>query len=135
LQPVQLENGVTMLDDAYKANPEGIIGALEVLGAYKPRRRVLVTSGLIEMGREKAAYHARIGKAAAQNADVAVLVGPKQTEDIKEAMLAASFAAECLHVARNPEEAQSVLARIGQPGDVILYSTDLPDQFDEFLVI
>ncbi len=135
LQPMQLENGVTMLDDAYNANPEGIIGALEVLGSYKPRRRVLVTSGLIEMGREKAAYHGRIGRAAAANADVVVLVGPKQTADIRAAMIEASFPAECVHLARNPEEAQSVLGRIGQAGDVILYSTDLPDQFDEFLVI
>jgi UDP-N-acetylmuramoyl-tripeptide--D-alanyl-D-alanine ligase len=135
LQPLQMANGVTVLDDGYNANPDGILGALEVLGAYKPRRRVLVTSGLIEMGREKAAYHARIGEAAAANADVAVLIGPKQTSDIREAMLSASFPAECLHVARNPDEAQAVLARLAQPGDVILHSTDLPDQFDEFLVI
>jgi UDP-N-acetylmuramoyl-tripeptide--D-alanyl-D-alanine ligase len=135
LRPQELSNGVTLLDDGYNANPEGIIGALEVLGSYAPRRRVLVTSGLIEMGREKAAYHARIGKAAAKYADVAVLVGPKQTSDIRAAMLEAGFAAERVHVARNPEDAESVLGRIGEAGDVVLHSTDLPDQFDEYLVI
>jgi UDP-N-acetylmuramoyl-tripeptide--D-alanyl-D-alanine ligase len=135
LRPQELSNGVTLLDDGYNANPEGIIGALEVLGSYAPRRRVLVTSGLIEMGREKTAYHGRIGKAAAKYTDVAVLVGPKQTADIRAAMLQAGFAAECVHVARNPQEAESLLAAIGQPGDVVLHSTDLPDQFDEYLVI
>ena len=135
LQPRELTNGVTLLDDGYNANPEGIIGALEVLGSYAPRRRVLVTSGLIEMGREKAAYHAKIGKAAARYADVAVLVGPKQTSDIRAAMLEAGFAAECVHVARNPEDAESVLGRIGDAGDVVLHSTDLPDHLDEYLVI
>jgi hypothetical protein len=64
-----------------------------------------------------------------------VLIGPKQTSDIRDAMLSASFPSDCLHVARNPEEAQTVLASLAQPGDVILHSTDLPDQFDEFLVI
>jgi UDP-N-acetylmuramoyl-tripeptide--D-alanyl-D-alanine ligase len=135
LQRRDLSNGVTLLDDGYNANPEGIIGALKVLGSYAPRRRVVVTSGLIEMGREKAAYHARIGKAAARYADVAVLVGPKQTSDIRAAMLEAGFAAQCVHVARNPEDAEAVLAAIGQAGDVVLHSTDLPDQFDEYLVI
>jgi UDP-N-acetylmuramoyl-tripeptide--D-alanyl-D-alanine ligase len=134
LQPLEA-NGVTVLDDAYNANPEGIIGAIEVLGRYAPRRRVLVTPGLIEMGKAKAAYHARIGKAAAANVDVAFLVGPKQTADIKAAMLEASFPEAALHVTRSLDEARQALAKIGAPGDVVLYANDLPDQFDEFLVI
>ena len=134
LQPVEA-NGVTVLDDAYNANPEGVIGAIEVLGRYAPRRRVLVTPGLIEMGKEKGTYHARIGKAAAANVDVAFLVGPKQTEDIREAMLAASFPEQCLHVTRSLDEAREGLAKIGAAGDVVLYANDLPDQFDEFLTI
>jgi UDP-N-acetylmuramoyl-tripeptide--D-alanyl-D-alanine ligase len=135
LAPMQAANGVTVLDDAYNANPEGIIGAIEVLGRYAPRRRILVTPGLIEMGKEKAAYHARIGKAAAANADVAFLVGPKQTADIKAAMVEASFPGPSLHVVRGLGEARETLAKIGAPGDVILYANDLPDQFDEELRI
>jgi UDP-N-acetylmuramoyl-tripeptide--D-alanyl-D-alanine ligase len=134
LQPFDA-GGVTVLDDAYNANPEGIIGAIEVLGRYAPRRRVLVTPGLIEMGREKAAYHARIGRAAASNVDVALLVGPKQTADIREAMVGASFPEGSLHVVRSLDEAREVLAGIGAEGDVVLYANDLPDQFDEFLEI
>jgi UDP-N-acetylmuramoyl-tripeptide--D-alanyl-D-alanine ligase len=134
LQPVEA-NGITVLDDAYNANPEGIIGAIEVLGHYAPRRRVLVTPGLIEMGEAKAAYHARIGAAAAANVDVAFLVGPKQTADIRDAMLAASFPEASLHVTRSLDEARDRLSQIGAPGDVVLYANDLPDQFDEFLTI
>jgi UDP-N-acetylmuramoyl-tripeptide--D-alanyl-D-alanine ligase len=134
LQPVEA-NGVTVLDDAYNANPEGIIGAIEVLGRYAPRRRVLVTPGLIEMGEAKAAYHARIGKAAASNVDVAFLVGPRQTADIRQAMLEASFPEESLHVARSLDEVRQALVEMGAAGDVVLYANDLPDQFDEFLVI
>jgi len=134
LEPVDA-GGVTVLDDAYNANPEGIIGAIEVLGRYAPRRRVLVTPGLIEMGREKASYHARIGKAAAANVDLAFLVGPKQTADIREAMLAASFPEGSLHTTRSFDEARDALSKMGAQGDVVLYANDLPDQFDEFLVI
>jgi UDP-N-acetylmuramoyl-tripeptide--D-alanyl-D-alanine ligase len=134
LQPVEA-GGITVLDDAYNANPEGIIGAIEVLGRYAPRRRILVTPGLIEMGREKAVYHARIGAAAAKNVDVAFLVGPRQTSDIHDAMLAASFPSEALHTVNSLDEARSTLSTLGATGDVVLYANDLPDQFDEFLVI
>ncbi len=132
----RLETGdVTVLDDAYNANPEGIIGAIEVLGGYAPRRRILVTPGLVEMGKAKAEYHARIGAAAAANVDVAFLVGPKQTEDIREAMLTASFPEASLHVTRSLDEARAVMAEMTAAGDVVLYANDLPDQYDEFLMI
>lgn len=134
LQPVNA-GGITVLDDAYNANPEGIIGAVEVLGRYAPRRRILVTPGLIEMGREKAAYHARIGAVAAKNVDLAFLVGPKQTSDIRDAMLAASFPEASLHTVNSLDEARRVMSSLGATGDVVLYANDLPDQFDEFLVI
>jgi UDP-N-acetylmuramoyl-tripeptide--D-alanyl-D-alanine ligase len=135
LQPFEAGNGVTVLDDAYNANPEGIIGAIEVMGRYAPRRRILVTPGLIEMGPEKGAYHARIGEAAAANVDLAFLVGPRQTADIRAAILAAGFPEASLHTTRSFDEARETLGQIGAPGDVILYANDLPDQFDEFLVI
>ena len=134
LQPVEA-GGVTVLDDAYNANPAGIIGAIEVLGRYAPRRRVLVTPGLVEMGKAKGEYHARIGAAAAANVDVAFLVGPKQTADIKEAMLQASFPEASLHVVRSLDEAREAMSAIGLVGDVVLYANDLPDQYDEFLMI
>jgi len=134
LQPVEA-GGVTILDDAYNANPEGIIGAIEVLGRYAPRRRVLVTPGLIEMGNAKAEYHARIGVAAAANVDVVFLVGPKQTADIKDAMLVRGFPEASLHVVRSLDEAREMMMESGAAGDVVLYANDLPDQYDEFLVI
>jgi UDP-N-acetylmuramoyl-tripeptide--D-alanyl-D-alanine ligase len=135
LQAVKLSNGVIELDDAYNANPEGIVGALEVLGSYKGRRRIVVTPGLVEMGREKASYHARIGQVAAKTCDIAVLVGPKQTADIKASMLQASFPPERIHVVKGLEEARELLSREGSNQDVILFANDLPDQYDEALVI
>jgi UDP-N-acetylmuramoyl-tripeptide--D-alanyl-D-alanine ligase len=135
LQPVKLSNGVIELDDAYNANPEGIVGALEVLGSYSGRRRIVVTPGLVEMGREKGAYHARIGHVAAKTCDIAVLVGPRQTADIKASMLEASFPPERIRVVKSLEEARGLLAREGSSEDVILFANDLPDQYDEELVI
>jgi UDP-N-acetylmuramoyl-tripeptide--D-alanyl-D-alanine ligase len=135
LQPMKLANGVTVLDDGYNANPVGIIGALEVLSSYAPRRRILVTPGLIEMGNEKGKYHADIGRAAARTCDVAILVGPKQTADIKAALLETGFPGEAIHVVTSFDGAQAVLATIGRNDDVILYANDLPDQFDETMTI
>jgi UDP-N-acetylmuramoyl-tripeptide--D-alanyl-D-alanine ligase len=137
LQPLKLPTGGVLLDDGYNGNPQGIIGAIEVLGAYAPKRRILITPGLIEMGRDKQRYHAEIGWAAAKHVDVAYLVGPKQTADIREAMLESGFLEANIHTTRSLDEARAHLAEIagGGPDDAILIANDLPDQFDEFLVI
>jgi UDP-N-acetylmuramoyl-tripeptide--D-alanyl-D-alanine ligase len=137
LQPLKLPTGGVLLDDGYNGNPQGIIGAIEVLGAYAPKRRILITPGLIEMGRDKQRYHAEIGWAAAKHVDIAYLVGPKQTADIRAAMLESGFPDANIHTTRSLDEARSMLAQIagGGPDDAILIANDLPDQFDEFLVI
>jgi UDP-N-acetylmuramoyl-tripeptide--D-alanyl-D-alanine ligase len=137
LQPMPLPTGGVYLDDGYNGNPQGIIGALEVLGAYAPRRRIVITPGLIEMGKDRAQYHEAIGRAAAGNVDVAFLVGPKQTADIRAGMLAAGFAEANVHTVRSLEEARDQITAMNgwEAGNAVLVANDLPDQFDEFLVI
>jgi UDP-N-acetylmuramoyl-tripeptide--D-alanyl-D-alanine ligase len=60
-----------------------------------------------------------------------VLVGPKQTQPIREGLQAAGFPDDQVHVARNLFDARDYLAPILRPGDVVLYENDLPDQYAE----
>jgi UDP-N-acetylmuramyl pentapeptide synthase len=96
-----------------------------------------VTPGLIEMGKDKAAYHEAIGRAAAKHVDVAFLVGPKQTADIRAGMIAAGFPEGAIHTTRSQDEAQEAVTAMGgwDAGNVVLMANNLPDQFDEYLVI
>jgi UDP-N-acetylmuramoyl-tripeptide--D-alanyl-D-alanine ligase len=137
LQPMTLPTGGTYLDDGYNGNPQGIVGALEVLGSYAPRRRIVITPGLIEMGKDRAQYHEAIGRAAAEHVDVAFLVGPKQTADIRAGMLAAGFPTDNVHTVRSLDEARDRITEMHgwDAGNAVLVANDLPDQFDEFLVI
>ena len=137
LQPLPLPTGGILLDDGYNGNPQGIIGAIEVLGSYAPRRRILITPGLIEMGKDRAQYHEAIGRAAAKNVDVAYLIGPRQTADIRAGILDAGFPEAHVHTMRSLEEAREQVTAIGgwDAGSVVLIANDLPDQFDEYLVI
>ena len=137
LQPLTLPTGGIYLDDGYNGNPQGIIGALEVLGAYAPKRRIVITPGLIEMGKARSEYHEAIGRAAAKNVDVAFLVGPKQTADIRRGMLAAGYPEAQVHTVRSLDEARDAVTAMGgwDAGSVVLVANDLPDQFDEYLVI
>jgi UDP-N-acetylmuramoyl-tripeptide--D-alanyl-D-alanine ligase len=137
LQPMTLATGGILLDDGYNGNPQGIIGAIEVLGTYAPKRRIVITPGLIEMGKDRAKYHEAIGRAAPGNVDMAYLIGPKQTADIRKGMLDAGFPEGSIYTARSLDEAREHVTASGgwDAGSVVLIANDLPDQFDEYLVI
>src|SRR5688500_14604033 len=72
-------NGVTVLNDAYNANPNSTRAAIETLVALPVRgRRVAVLGDMLELGRASDAYHREAGVLAANsNLDLLICVGKK----------------------------------------------------------
>ncbi|GAA3706663.1 UDP-N-acetylmuramoyl-tripeptide--D-alanyl-D-alanine ligase [Gordonia hankookensis] len=56
--------GVTVINDAYNANPTSMAAALQSLAALDARRRVAVLGTMAELGSDSAAQHAAIAKRA-----------------------------------------------------------------------
>ncbi len=65
--------GVTLIDDAYNANPASMAAAIDALRCETNRRRVFVMGDMLEMGTDAAAWHRRIARAVV-DARVEVLV-------------------------------------------------------------
>ena len=124
------ENGLTIIDDAFNANPVGARNAVEVLGAMQGRR-VIVTPGMIELGEQEAELNRAFGGQIASSADDVLLVGPERTLPIREGLLAAGFPEERIHPVYTLFEAREWINAHCEPGDTVLYENDLPDQFTE----
>lgn len=125
------EGPVTVIDDAFNANPVGARNAVEILGAFRSGRRIVVTPGMIELGERQAEENRVLGEHIAGHADVALLVGRKQTAPIREGLRGKGFPEENLHVFDALRDAQAFLKTFLRKGDVVLYENDLPDQYDE----
>ena len=68
---------VTLINDAYNANPMSMAAALEVLAAQDGRRRVFVAGDMLELGPGADEHHLDLGrKIAAADIDLLVAVGP-----------------------------------------------------------
>lgn len=126
-----LPGRVTVIDDAYNANPQGAREALEVLRCLRGGRRVLVTPGLVELGRLEAEENRRLGRLAAACCDQVVLVGPRRTRPILEGLREGGFPAERIAVVEDLEGARCFLQRFLREGDVVLFENDLPDTYSE----
>jgi UDP-N-acetylmuramoyl-tripeptide--D-alanyl-D-alanine ligase len=109
-----LAGGVTLIDDAYNANPMSMRAALDALGAAATDgRRIAVLGDMLELGPGAETYHREIGRYARAAADVLVTVGPLA------AAMAEEFPAEH-HVAPDAAAAAELLPGLLHSGDVVL---------------
>ena len=70
-------DGVTVVNDAYNANPESMRAALAALAGLAGERRIAVLGAMAELGPDAAAEHERLGRdAVAAGVDLVVAVGP-----------------------------------------------------------
>jgi UDP-N-acetylmuramoyl-tripeptide--D-alanyl-D-alanine ligase len=113
---IELDQGVTLINDCYNANPAAMTAALEHLASLAgERRKVAVLGEMAELGEETTEYHRVVGTEVSQ-AGVAelVAVGP-----LAVAYVETAEGVETRHVA-TADEAADALVRIVQPGDVVL---------------
>ncbi len=130
LQLIRRGDGITMIDDAFNANPAGASRALRVLAGF-PGQRVIVTPGMVELGPEEEAFNRAFGEEMRDCADLAILVGPRHTAPIRAGLLAKGFAEDRILTVRSLEEVPALIRQHVRPGDVVLFENDLPDNYSE----
>jgi UDP-N-acetylmuramoyl-tripeptide--D-alanyl-D-alanine ligase len=125
----EIAPGITVINDAYSANPAGVISALKALALHTTGRRVLITPGMVELGPLHEAENRKLGEAAAKAATDVILVGRQQTRPIWDGLRSAGFASERLQVVDKLSEAVDWYQRNLHPGDTVLFLNDLPDTY------
>lgn len=69
-------DGITIINDAYNANPESMRAALQALVAMTPGKSWAVLGYMAELGADESAHHEAVGKfAAARGVDHLVVIG------------------------------------------------------------
>jgi UDP-N-acetylmuramoyl-tripeptide--D-alanyl-D-alanine ligase len=115
------DDGVTVVNDAYNANPESMRAALAALTGLSGARRVAVLGAMAELGPDAGAEHERLGRdAAAAGVDLIVAVGPDAV-GIADGAAAAGrrTGEESVHVP-DRATARELLSEVLRPGDVVL---------------
>jgi UDP-N-acetylmuramoyl-tripeptide--D-alanyl-D-alanine ligase len=111
---VELDGGVTVVNDCYNANPMSMRAALDHLAGTPAERRLAILGTMAELGPDSRRFHTEIGEhAAALGIDVLVTVG----EDA--VAFGDGFDGET-HAVATPEEAGTLLEELAQPGDRVL---------------
>ena len=129
LQPYRAAGGYLVLDDTFNANPAGARHGLEVLASLAPAgRRVLVTPGMVELGKEQRTENASLGEAALGVVTDVVVVGRTNRAALLEGCRRVGSPVSVKMVDRREEAVAWAQSELG-PGDAVLFENDLPDHF------
>lgn len=120
----------TIINDAFNSNPVGSKAALDVLATFN-NRKIIITPGMVELGKDEQRLNKEFGAHMANCTDIAILIGKKHVEPIKEGLLENGFNIENLYIVQSLDESTELLNNIVQKNDVVLYENDLPDNYIE----
>ncbi|MBO4937989.1 MAG: UDP-N-acetylmuramoyl-tripeptide--D-alanyl-D-alanine ligase [Oscillospiraceae bacterium] len=109
----------TIISDCYNAGPESMAAALAVLGK-KDGRRIAVLGDMLELGDCAWAEHYRIGRIAAENAELIFAYGPNADRVVKGAITGGMAETKARSFGTHDELAQTLKFTV-KPGDVLLF--------------
>ncbi|WP_285724043.1 UDP-N-acetylmuramoyl-tripeptide--D-alanyl-D-alanine ligase [Psychromicrobium xiongbiense] len=128
MERVERADGVTVINDAYNANPESMRAALRTLAelgrtAEPPRRTWAVLGPMFELGEDSIAEHHALGQVVVRlNISRLLVIGAPARAMHIGAVNEGSWGDESVHVA-TVEEAYELLNEELRPGDIVLFKS------------
>ena len=118
-QEIFQKNGYTIIKDCYNAGPESMAAALSVLG-NRPGRRIAVLGDMLELGDAAWAEHYKIGRIAAEKADMVFAYGPHSGR-VLSGTITGGMSETMGRAFEDRDELVRALKWAARPGDVLLF--------------
>ena len=124
MERTERPDGVTVINDAYNANPESMRAALRTLADLgRGRRTWAVLGAMLELGPDSIREHMAVGTQVVRlNISRLVVVGREARSLYVSAVNEGSWGDECVF-AETPEEAYDLLQAELEPGDLVLFKS------------
>ena len=120
---------IVIIDDSYNSNEDGTKAAMDVLDTFSGRKIVL-TPGLVELGKMENVINLEFGKRLASHADIVIVIGKHNAEMLITGLSDGGFDQQNSMFAKSLNTANALLNEIVKEGDVVLFENDLPDNYN-----
>src|SRR3989338_5073331 len=122
--------GAWIIDDTYNGNIEGMLAGLRLLKELPARRKVYVTPGLVDQGKDSAAIHHQLGKAIVRaRPDLIILMKHSVTDGIIRGIRDEKYNGQ-LVIEEDPLNFYNNLDQFVAAGDLVLLQNDWPDNYN-----
>ncbi|MBE7061473.1 MAG: UDP-N-acetylmuramoyl-tripeptide--D-alanyl-D-alanine ligase [Clostridiales bacterium] len=129
LELVPNNKNIVIIDDSYNSNEDGTKAAMEVLDTFKGRKIVL-TPGLVELGKMEGVMNLEFGRLLAKHADIVIVIGNHNSETIINGLIEGGMARENIKFAKTLNKGNEILSEMLKEGDVVMFENDLPDNYN-----
>lgn len=129
MELLENQNGTLVIDDSFNASVEGSKAAIETVALFKNKTKVIITPGIVEMGKLETKANYDLGKQIAQVFDYVIIVNEINSKAICEGLEENKFDTGKIFVVQNLEEANEKLHSLNLQNSVVLFENDLPDLF------
>ncbi|MBI2600150.1 UDP-N-acetylmuramoyl-tripeptide--D-alanyl-D-alanine ligase [Candidatus Daviesbacteria bacterium] len=126
---IRKQKGLTIIDNTYNTNPKAAQSSLNLLNNYPASQKIIITPGLIELGKEAGKENQALAKNAAAFVDRFIIVGENAKKDLLAGLRTAKFPREKIYLVNSTKEGINLLSKISKPNAVVLLENDLPDQY------
>ena len=121
---------LTIIDDSYNSNPISSKSALDTLNEFKGLK-IIVTPGLVELGKEEKKYNFEFGKYMTKICDYIFLVGEEHYKPILDGINSEKFDENKVFIVKSPQEAIKKISTFKTNKQInILLENDLPDNYN-----
>ena len=122
--------GSIILDDSYNSNPDGFIAAIKVAKDQKVEgKKILITMGMIELGKESDELHREVGRLAGSVFDLIITTRREAYKPFQKVV-----PDEKLKLIEKPAEITAFLKKKVDKFDLILIENRLFDEVKQFLL-
>lgn len=128
LELVPNNKNIVIIDDSYNSNVDGASAAMEVLSCFKGRKIVL-TPGLVELGKMENVSNFELGRKIASTCDLAIVIGTHNAEMLIKGLKDGGMPATNISFAKTLNKGNELLNTMLKEGDVVLFLNDLPDNY------
>ena len=129
LEIIPNNKNIVIIDDSYNANEDGVKASMEVLKTFEGRK-IVVTPGLVELGKREGIANYEMGKLLAKTANLVIVIGNHNAEMLVSGLIDGGMERENISFYKTLNKGNEYLNSIIKEGDVVLFENDLPDNYN-----
>ncbi len=120
---------IVIIDDSYNSSVDGFNASLQVLDDFEGRK-IVVTPGLVELGKDEGLANFEMGKELAKHVDLVIIIGKHNAVMLINGLVEGGMDRENIKFAKSLNKGNMLLNEIMKEGDVVLFENDLPDNYN-----
>jgi UDP-N-acetylmuramoyl-tripeptide--D-alanyl-D-alanine ligase len=129
LEIVNNDENYIIVDDSFNASVEGTTAAINTIALFEKHTKIIVTPGIVEMGKLETNVNFEFGKQIANVFDFAIVVNEINKGALVKGMKESNFSNDKIFFVESLKQVQEVIEKIKAAKTVVLFENDLPDLF------